>query len=97
MTAQEIAKTFEDCAIDHEPDGWPAVQQKELSEAAAMLRKQAEAIKTLRKALTDCKYGLEGARIWGGMGQIYNPLHPFKYLPLRDKAEAALTATEDLK
>ena len=53
MTANEIAKTFEDCAIDHEPEGWPAVQQKELSEAAAMLRKQAEAIKTLRDALVD--------------------------------------------
>jgi hypothetical protein len=51
MKANEIAKTFEDCAIDHEPEGWPAVQQKELSEAAAMLRKQDSTIKMMRAVL----------------------------------------------
>lgn len=44
----------------------------------------------LRGALSDVAYGLEGSRIWGGMDWTYNPLHPFKYLPLRDKARAAL-------
>ena len=44
MNAIEIAASFESFAIDHAPDGWPAVQQKELSEAAAMLRKQHEEI-----------------------------------------------------
>lgn len=66
-------------------------------DAASMLRRQHEAIVKLRKALIDCKYGLEGARIWGGMEWTYNPLHAHKYLPLRDRAEQALKDTEDLK
>lgn len=66
-------------------------------DAAAMLRRQHEAILKLRAALVDCKYGLESARIWGGMEWTYNPLHAFKYLPLRDRAEQALKDTEDLK
>ena len=44
----------------------------------------------LRKVLVDIKYGLEGARIWGGMEWTYNPLHPFKYLHLLEAARAAL-------
>lgn len=47
-------------------------------------------VERLRGALSDVAYGLEGSRIWGGMDWTYNPLHPFKYLPLRDKARAAL-------
>lgn len=43
-------------------------------------------------ALSDIKYGLEGSRIWGGVEWTYNPLHHFKYLPLRDKAEEAIAA-----
>lgn len=64
--------------------------------AAEMLRRQHEAIVKLREALIDCKYGLEGARIWGGMEWTYNPLHAYKYLPLRDRAEQALKDTEGL-
>lgn len=44
------------------------------------------------QALSDIKYGLEGSRIWGGMNWTYHPMHPVKYLPLRDKAEQALAA-----
>lgn len=44
----------------------------------------------LLQALIDIKYGLEGARIWGGMEWTYNPLHPFKYLLLVEKASAAI-------
>ena len=48
----------------------------------------------LLQALSDIAYGLESARIWGGMEWSYNSLRPFKYLPLRDKARAAIaTAT----
>lgn len=64
-------------------------------QAAALLRRQHEAIVKLREALVDCKYGLEGARIWGGMEWTYNPLHAYKYLPLRDRAEQALKDTEE--
>lgn len=53
MTAIQIADSFDSFAIDHTPDGWPAVQQKQLTEAALMLRKQHEAIRVLRKALED--------------------------------------------
>ena len=44
----------------------------------------------LLEALSDIAYGLESARIWGGMDWAYNPLYPYKYLPLRDKARAAI-------
>lgn len=66
-------------------------------QCANKLRRQHEAIVKLREALGECKYGLEGARIWGGMEWTYNPLHAYKYLPLRDSAEQALKDTEDLK
>lgn len=56
-----------------------------------------EAVKVMREALVDVKHGLEGARIWGGMDWSYNPLHPFKYLPLRDKAAAALAQLDALE
>ena len=52
MNAIQIADSFDLFAIDHTPDGWPAVQQIQLTEAALMLRKQHEAIKQLRAALT---------------------------------------------
>ena len=44
----------------------------------------------LLEALSDIAYRLESSRIWGGMEWTYNPLHPFKYLPIRDKARAAI-------
>ena len=52
MNAIQIADSFDLFAIDHTPDGWPAVKQIQLTEAALMLRKQHEAIKKLRTALT---------------------------------------------
>jgi len=57
---------------------------------AAELRRLHEENKALLSVLSDVAYGLESARIWGGMDWSYNPLHPFKYLPLRDKARAAI-------
>lgn len=53
MNAIELAECFELCAVDHKPEGWPAIQQDTLNKAAAMLRKQHEAIKTLRDALAE--------------------------------------------
>lgn len=41
MTPESLAEIFELLAIDHEPDGWPAVQQRYLSAAAAELRRLA--------------------------------------------------------
>ena len=58
--------------------------------AAAELRRLHELNQAMLEALIDIKYGLEGARIWGGMEWTYNPLHPFKYLPLVEKASAAI-------
>jgi hypothetical protein len=52
----------------------------------------------LFEALNDIVYGLEKSRIWGGMDWTYNPIHPVNYLPLRDKARAALAkATGETK
>lgn len=56
-----------------------------------------EAVKVAREALVDVKHGLEGAKIWAGMQWHYNPLHPFKYLPLRDKTAAALAQLDALE
>ena len=97
MNALEIAECFDLYAIDHTPEGWPAIRQDTLNKTAALLRRQHETIKQLREALIDCKYGLEGARIWGGMEWTYNPLHAYKYLPLRDRAEQALKDTEEFQ
>lgn len=66
---------------DHQPD---------TEQAADELRRLHGVNQELLEALSDIAYGLESARIWGGMGWTYNPLHPVKYLPLRDKARAAL-------
>ena len=64
--------------------------QQDIEQAAAELRRLHEENKALLSVLSDVAYGLESARIWGGMDWSYNPLHPFKYLPLRDKARAAI-------
>ena len=37
---------------------------------------------------------LEGDRIWGGQDWVYNPIHPFKYLPVRDQVRKALDAVK---
>jgi hypothetical protein len=59
-----------------------------------LLRVNAELV----EALNDIVYGLEKSRIWGGMDWTYNPIHPVNYLPLRDKARAALAkATGETK
>lgn len=71
-----------------------ALAVKALHEPAATRADLEAEVQRLREALTDIKYGLEGARIWGGMEWAYNPLHPFKYLPLIAKAEAALEGTK---
>lgn len=55
LDANHIAGIFEHFAKDHEPTGYPAVQQKLLSEAAVLLREheqQAAEIERL-KALTE--------------------------------------------
>jgi hypothetical protein len=37
---------------------------------------------------------LTGDRIWAGMDWSYNPIHPFKYLPMLERVRKAL---DDLK
>ena len=37
---------------------------------------------------------LEGSRVWGGMDWTYNPIHPFKYLPIKDRVREALDAVK---
>ena len=69
---------------------------KVIAEAPALPAEVREALKEAREALVDVKYGLEGARIWGGMDWTYNPLHPVKYLPLRDKTESAIARIDAL-
>ena len=33
---------------------------------------------------------LEGSRMWGGQDWSYNPIHPAKYLPIRDQVRKCL-------
>lgn len=53
--ALRIATEFESFNIDHEPDGWPAIQQRQLNDASIELRHQHAAIERkdalLRQAL----------------------------------------------
>ena len=37
---------------------------------------------------------LEGSRIWGGQDWTYHPIHPFKYLPIKERVRAALDAVK---
>ena len=60
-------------------------------QAAAELRRLHAVNIELLEALNNISYGLEQSRIWGGMEWTYHPIHPFKYLPMRDKARAAIT------
>jgi len=70
----------------------PSIECLEVT--AAELRRLHEANQAMLEALKDIKYGLEGSRIWGGVEWSYNPLHPFKYLPLVEKASAAIAKGE---
>jgi hypothetical protein len=40
--------------------------------------------------LSDMARVLDGSRIWGGMEWMYHPIHPVKYLPLREKVSAEI-------
>lgn len=40
--------------------------------------------------LVDIDKMLSGSRVWGGMDWTYQPIHPFKYLPVKDKVREAL-------
>jgi hypothetical protein len=42
------------------------------------------------QVLADVVKLLEGSRIWGGMDWSYHPIHPVKYLPVRDQVRKAL-------
>lgn len=88
MTTQPTAlRLAEQCETE-----WP--EDCDMDAIAAELRRLHEANKELLEALKEIAYRLESARIWGGMGWDYCPLHPFKYLPLRDKARAAIAKAE---
>lgn len=40
--------------------------------------------------LVDIDKMLTGSRVWGGMDWTYHPIHPVKYLPVKDKVREAL-------
>jgi hypothetical protein len=63
-------------------------------DAEGELRRLHESNTKLLGALKEIAYRLEGSRIWGGRDWHYNPIHPVWYLPLRDKARAAIAKAE---
>jgi hypothetical protein len=40
--------------------------------------------------LADVDKLLNGSKVWGGMEWVHHPIHPAKYLPVRDKVNQAL-------
>jgi hypothetical protein len=40
--------------------------------------------------LADLDQLLESSRVWGGMEWTYHPIHPFKYLPIKERVRKAL-------
>ena len=42
------------------------------------------------QVLAEVLHLLQGSRIWGGMDWAYHPIHPTKYLSVRDKVRKAL-------
>lgn len=42
------------------------------------------------QVLADVSKLLDGSRVWGGMEWTYQPIHPFKYLPVREQVRQAL-------
>ena len=42
------------------------------------------------QVLAEVLHLLQGSRIWGGMDWVYHPIHPTKYLSVRDKVRKAL-------
>jgi hypothetical protein len=62
--------------------------------SAKELRRLYVVHKELLGVLKEIAYRLEGSRIWGGRDWHYNPIHPVWYLPLRDKARAAIAKAE---
>ena len=40
--------------------------------------------------LSEISRVLDSSRVWGGQGWVYHPIHPFKYLPLREKIDQEL-------
>jgi hypothetical protein len=51
---QKVVERFELLAVDHEPDGWPAVRMRDLTLAAKALRDQDAEIARHVKVLADC-------------------------------------------
>lgn len=47
LEALRIASVFERFALDHAPSGWPAIQQRELTNAAITLRAQHAMIESM--------------------------------------------------
>lgn len=52
-------------------------------------------IERLQQLVIDAAYTLEKARIWGGMGWHYNPLHPIHYTPMRERLQAECARIND--
>jgi len=62
--AETLANYLQDFEASHTPDGYPAVQQKHLSQAAALLRQQAAEIERLKSVIEGYKADqIEGIEI----------------------------------
>ena len=56
-----------------------------------------ERVKVLEQLVIDAAYTLDGARIWNGMGWTYNPLHPIKYTPMRERLHNELVTIDAVR
>ena len=96
-TLQSWVETYSQMHEDN-PGGYISEIDELMDKSAIELRRLHEANQEMINALVDISCGLETSRIWGGMEWTYHPINSYKYLPLRDKAQAAIAkATGEMK
>lgn len=74
-------------------DAWAIVQPDAADAIRTLLRERDEARAEAKRYL-DCliwvQHRISQAKIWGGMGWHWNPLHPAHYKPAIERIDAAL-------
>lgn len=70
-----LADRFEGFSIDHDPQGWPAIRQRELLKAAAELRSQHEEIERLNNCLMWEQHRVEHVGTHGPGCAEWGPKH----------------------
>jgi|GEM_PF-3232914 len=91
-----IAEEFESFAIDHKPDGWPAIRQKKISAAAAELRRLHAENTALQAGYDAARLEIESLKAKAPASE-YPPLpQPFRRQGAQAQADGESAVTCDL-